>query len=219
MISVCMPYYQRQAMLDVSLEAYRRLYEGLEISICDDGSPAPVHAPGCRVVSLPMKRYALNPCVAINEAVANSTGDVLVLTNPEIEHRAPVFPEMEKALEALGPDGYVTASCWDDRGRWVAHSSLRGEQSGRGMMPDGSQFHHCAMFYRSLWDKAGGFDEEYREGSHFDDNDWLCRLARAGAIFHHRDDLVVYHHPTFTKWVDGGWQRNAALFYRKWASA
>lgn len=215
-ISVCMPYYQRQALLDQSLAAYRAHYGDIEISICDDGSPDPVKAPGCVVTTLPRKLGALNPCVPINRAVEAASGDVLVLTNPEIEHRTPILDAMLEDLEALGPKGYVTASCYDDRGIWIAHSSIKPFENGRGYMPAGSQFHFCAMFYRSLWDEAGGFDEDYREGSHFDDNDWLMRLERAEAKFKHRDDLITYHHPTGTSWPEGGWQRNAVLFARKW---
>ena len=218
-ISVCMPYYNgasmsgdRQALLDVSLAAYRRLYD-VEISICDDGSPVPVNAPGCVVTSLPTKDYALNPCVPINRAVDASSGDVIVLTNPEIEHREDVFSRM---LEALEPGGYVTASC-RDRSRWIAHSSIPHEASAlRAPRPEGSQFHFCAMFHRELWDKAGGFDEDYREGHAFDDNDWLWRVEDVGARFVHLDDCVVYHTHTGTKWPKGGWERNAMMLASKW---
>ena len=211
-----MPYFNRQALLDRSLTAYRELYTAIEVSICGVGSGAPVQAPGCVVTTLPRKTEALNPCVPINRAVEASHGDVIVLTNPENEHREPILPAMLEDLQRLGADGYVTASCWDDRGMWIAHSSVTGGSDGRGYMPPGSQFHFCAMFHRSLWDKAGGFDEDYRDGSHFDDNDWLARLFVAGAMFHHRDDLIVYHHPTGTKWPAGGWAKNQARFIDKW---
>ena len=94
MISLCMPYWQRQPELDRSLAAYRRVYGdrlALEVSIADDGSPAPVRAPECIVTTLPAKNVGLNPCVPINAAVRASSADVIVLTNPEIEHREDVL--------------------------------------------------------------------------------------------------------------------------------
>ena len=128
-----MPYFNRQALLDVSLAAYRRLYSGIEISICDDGSDEPVVAPGCVVTTLPKKTQALNPCTPINKAVNASNGEVIVLTNPENEHREPILPAMLDDLQRIGVDGYVTASCWDDRGRWVAHSTVAGGRAGEAL--------------------------------------------------------------------------------------
>ena len=218
LISVCMPYFNRQAMLDRSLEAYRRLYDDLEICVCDDGSDEPVSAPGCKVVTLPHKDHALNPCVPINRAIGLATRDVIVLTNPEILHTFPIFDEMAESLRELGPLGYVTAACQAENNQWLAHSSCAEGDAGRGPMPTGGQFHFCAMFTRELWEKTGGFDEDYRDGHCFDDNDWLWRLHKAGAKFLSRDDLVVQHYHTGCKWPAGGWQRNAHLLTVKWAN-
>ena len=89
MISVCMPFWNRQRFLDESLAEHRRLYPDIdiEISICDDGSIPPAVVPeGVVLTRLPEKRYALNPCVPINQAVNASTHDIIVLTCPEIVH-------------------------------------------------------------------------------------------------------------------------------------
>lgn len=217
MISVCMPYFDRQDKLDRSLSAYRSLYPNIEINICDDGSRKPVYGVDCRVHFLPKKDHALNPCVPINRAVAMASSDIIVLTNPEIEHIDDVLSPMLNTLNAIGPLGYVTASCLGDRNQgWLAHSSIKPLENGRGAMPANSQFHFCAMFHKSLWDLAGGFDEEYRAGSHFDDNDWLWRLDAVGAKFVHLDDLVVHHYNTATQWPKGGWQINHDLHKSKW---
>lgn len=216
MISIVMPYYERQALLDRGLASIRAQYdaEAFDIVICDDGSPTPVQAPGCHVVTLPKKNYALNPCVPLNRAVAAAIGDVLVITNPEIEHRTPVLYEMAKNL---GPSDYVMAACQDVSGRWLCASHVRGGEDGRGFIPFGAGFHFCAMLRRELWNRAGGFDEAYRDGAAFDDNDWLMRLVTVGARFIMRDDLVVYHHRAErVEWPSGGWHRNRALFHEKW---
>jgi glycosyltransferase involved in cell wall biosynthesis len=215
MISLCMPYYSRQEALDRSLRSLRVHYPALEfeIVICDDGSPVTVYAPGCWVVRLPRKGHALNPCVPMNRAVADARGDILVLTGPEIEHRAPVLGAM---VADLGPNDYVIAACRDTAGPWLCASSVRGGEDGRGAMPAGSGFHFCAMLHRALFERAGGFDEDYREGQAFDDNDWLFRLERAGARFRLRDDLVVWHHRVPCAWPVGGHERNRRLFDAKW---
>ena len=211
-----MPYFNRQELLNKSLEAYEVLYgDDVEICICDDGSIPPVIAEEAHIEYLPQKDYALNPCVPINRAVALATNDVIVLTNPEILHTAPILYEMQREL--VDESSYVTASCKAEDNRWLAHSSVEQFGHGRGHMPKGAQFHFCAMFHKALWDKTGGFDEDYREGQAFDDNDWLFRLQKAEATFIHRDDLIVYHTHTGTRWPAGGWIRNKCLLEEKWS--
>lgn len=215
-VSVCVPYWQRQAALDRMLQTYARLYPdlGLEFSICDDGSPEPaVVPPGVILTRLPAKDRPLNPCVPINRAVAASSGEVIVLTNPEIEHREPVLPALLELLES--EDDYVAATCWDDRGFHVAGADVDFTKRGRLPVPPGAQFHFLAAFHRTLWDRAGGFDEDYRHGTGCDDNDFLFRLHRAGARFR-LSPATVYHHPTKTPW---GMPHNRDLFFRKWPEA
>jgi GT2 family glycosyltransferase len=171
----------------------RDLYEGLEISICDDGSPVPVVAPECIVTRLPAKTIGLNPCVPINAAVRASSGDIVVLTNPEIEHREDVLAGMLALLE--GPDDYVTVSCRDVNGMWLAGQNVDYTKNGRLPVPKGAHFHFCAMLTRELFERVGGFDEEYRNGRACEDNDWLWSLDHAGANFKLAPG-VVWHHQT-----------------------
>jgi hypothetical protein len=190
-----MPYWVRQQALDRSLAAYRRIYGhlDLEFSICDDGSPDPVRAPGCNVVSLPRKTVGLNPCIPINVAVRSSTSEVVVLTNPEIEHREDVLTGMLALLEQ--PLDYVTVSCRDVNGMWLAGPEVDYSKNGRLPVPRGSHFHFCAAFRRELFDLVGGFDEGYRHGRACEDNDWLWSLDAAGARFRLAPG-TVWHHQT-----------------------
>jgi hypothetical protein len=194
-ISVCMPYWQRQAELDRSLAAYARIYPGmgLEISIADDGSPQAVVAPDCIVTRLPAKVLGLNPCVPINAAVRASSGDVIVLTNPEVEHREDVFTAMHALLEHA--DDYVTVACRDVNGMWLAGPEVDYTTHGRLPVPAGAHFHFCAMLTRELFDRVGGFDEAYRHGRSCEDNDWLWSLESAGARFRTAPG-TVWHHQT-----------------------
>jgi len=214
-ISVCMPYWNRQAELDRSLAAYRRVYKHLdiEISVCDDGSPVPVKAPGCIVTYLPKKNIGLNPCVPFNTAVRASTGDVVVLTNPEIEHREDVFTGMLKLLEQ--DNDYVTAQCRDVKGMWLAGPKVDYSKDGRAKVPKGSHFHFCAMLKRSLWEKVGGFDEAFRNGVAYDDNDILWAMEDAGARFREAPGVVWHYRTPHTR--RGTAASNKALLHTKWA--
>lgn len=212
MISVCAPYWCRQDALDRMAEMYTRLYPRLdiELSICDDGSPEPAVVPeGVTLTRLPAKPHALNPCVPINAAVAASSGDIVVLTNPEVEHREPVLPALLAALGDVAD--YVSARCWDDgRRTWLAHESMRYQ----ARLPRGAHFHFLAAFSRELWERAGGFDEDYRYGKGYEDADWLQRAAAAGATFR-LADAVVYHETSRTRW---GLPSNRPLYMSKWSA-
>lgn len=219
MISVCVPHWNRADELARMYGEYLALYPGLELefSVCDDGSsPRPPAPHRGTLTCLPVKAHALNPCVPLNIAVMHARGDILVLTGPEIEHRTPI---LEAMADGLGPDDYVIAACRDVDGRLLCGSQVRGNEQGRGPMPAGSGFHFCTMLHRRLFERAGGFDEDYRPGQAFDDNDWLYRLARAGARFVMRDDLVVWHRRIPCAWPDGGHERNRRLFESKWGLA
>jgi hypothetical protein len=203
-----MPYWNRQKELNRSLEAYRKHYQGLEISICDDGSRIPVSAPGCVITTLPRKDIGMNPCVPMNASVRASTRDIIVLTNPEIEHREPVFAEMLSMLE--GPLDYVAAACRDTDGSMLAGEGVRYER----VIPHRAHFHFCAMLHRSLFDAAGGFDERYRMGRGYEDADFLWRLHHAGARFR-LAKATVTHYRTWHQHV-GSIDTNARIYDETW---
>lgn len=222
MISVCVPYWRRQPELDAMFRMYARLYPDLpiEFSVCDDGSPEPARVPdGVVLTRLRTKREALNPCVPINRAVAASSGDLIVLTNPEVEHVGPVLSEMLSLL--CDPSDYVTARCrhrgkgrsGNADGLWLAGPDTTYHTNGREPVPPGGHFHFLALMHRDLWERAGGFDEDYRAGSACDDNDWLWRLYEAGASFRTTEGMVWHSRREQTNWAR---PHNRQLFARKW---
>jgi glycosyltransferase involved in cell wall biosynthesis len=228
MISVVMPYWRRPAILDLNLSRYRDLYQhaDIEVVVVDDGSPEPAQIDAncypwpVRVVRLPDKEMALNPCTAFNAGIAAASGNVLLLTNPEVVHRAPIIAGLCAELEGLGPKGYVAAACWGIKaGWWYCHSinSPTPEAVGRAPMPEKAGLHFCAMLHRSLYEEIGGFSEEYREGQGYEDSDLLWKLHAAGARFGIADHLVTDHHDCpGSQWPRGGAARNRAIFEARW---
>lgn len=220
-ISIAMPYWNRQQAWDRSRAAYERVYPDLDIefSLCDDGSNPPLREtqdPKVRIVSLPPKNGALNPCVPINRAVRNSTRGIIVLTNPEIEHRERVLDQMLDAL--TGPNDYVIAGCRDTvRGEWFAGAG----RSMKGCLaPPGLQYHFCVMFRRELFERIGGFDEDYRSGHAYDDNDWCWRLYAAGDVNVKYVPGVTWHVRQLMQrsvWNGKLILRNEKLLHKKWS--
>jgi ribosomal protein L21E len=188
-----MPYFKRPTALARCLENLALFYPGSEVSICDDGS-GDAHAIAQRftgeigvvVTELDRKDHALNPCLPMNVAVESANGEILVLTNPEVWHVDPIIAVLTFGIDEAS---YVAAACFDTTTqRWLCK---RGVRNGQLPVPAGAGFHFCAALRRELWDKAGGFDEEYRDGQACEDTDFLWRLHAAGARFEIRDECVV----------------------------
>jgi glycosyltransferase involved in cell wall biosynthesis len=224
-VSLILPYWQRPAAVEKALVTLKPELERiqLEIIVVDDGSPMPFVRPpewsDIEVVRLPLKDRPLNPCVPINRGVEVARGEYIALSCAEILHsQGPVLDKLLWPVEHYGSELYVTAGCWSpDEKRWHAHSTVP-PMADDFQLPIGSHFHFMSMMHRSLWDKAGGFDEEYREGAGYEDADFLMRLQRVGAKFLLRDDVVVEHPRAGTRaaWTRAMHKRNAELFRSKW---
>jgi len=220
MISLILPYWDRQEAADAAFDLLAKNYSGLdlEVVVVDDGNKVPFIVPdvplNIRVITLPRKDEPKSPVTPWNVGVAESKGDIVILSCIEMLHESPVIEQMIDALEDLGPMGYVLASAWCPESQtWHCHSSVKVPRN-----PAGTGLSFCSAMHRSLWDKSGGFDEEYRDGAGYEDNDFINRMLRVGARFLIRDDLVVTHPKTgaFIAWGANKFARNEKLFYQKW---
>lgn len=229
MLSLVLPYWNRQQATLRALDRLATLYAGLdlEVIVVDDGSPERFRAPSLplrlRVIRMPDKAEPRNPCVPFNVGVAASEGEFIAISNAEILHRAPVLEQLLEEVRVGGAMTYATAACWDPEVcRWHAHSTRQPLLADRTeiMMPAGSQYHFLGVMSRELWTLCGGFDEEYRDGAGYDDNDLLMRLGIIGARFVLRDDLVVEHPRAGARaaWTAPMYARNRELFVQKWSA-
>lgn len=225
MISLILPYWQRQAAADVALSYLARQYAGLdlEVIVIDDGSFDPFRKPASaldiRVITLPQKLEAKSPVSCWNVGVRLARGDTIALSCIEVIHREPVLAEMAAELERLGEKGYVLAAAWcPELAEWHCHSKFR--SAGAPALPEGCGRAFLGLMRRSLYQAAGGFDEDYREGAGYEDIDFVYRLLRAGAQFKIRDDLVVTHPKSGASisWGAHKFARNQQLLERKWAN-
>jgi glycosyltransferase involved in cell wall biosynthesis len=224
-LSLVLPYFNRAEATTKALLRHAELYADLdlEVVIVDDGSEKPYYAPLnlpwlVNVIHLPRKAGPLNPCLPMNIGVQSSRGKYIALSNPEIMHRRAILPRLRDTLQW---SDYAAAACWcPDKNVWHAHSSRSPLYADRTdvVMPAYSQYHFLAVFSRETWDACGGFDNDYRQGAGYDDNDFLMRLARIGARFETRDDLVVDHSRAgaHAAWTREMFERNRKLFLSKW---
>ncbi len=230
MISLVLPYWQRQQATDRALTLMAAQYFDLdlEVIVVDDGSPEKFKLNkslpfSIRALYLPKKTNPLSACVPNNRGVEIAKGEYIALSNPETLHNVPVLEAMRLECERGGPKAYVMAAAWcPEQQRWHCHSSMkRGDDNDVGSyLPAGANYHFMTMLHRSLWDEIGGFDEEYRQGAAYEDADFCMKLGKAGAKFIMRDDLVVEHVRTGARadWTPEMFARNRALFMRKWGT-
>lgn len=226
MISLILPYWDRQAAADAAIKALDRCYCGtdLEVVIVDDGNRVPFVSPACslrvRVVNMPIKDEPKSPASCWNAGVAEASGDLIALSCIEVLHINPVLQDMAEELGRTGPMGYVLAAAWcPEMKEWHCHS--RHHSEGAPAMPDGFGRAFLGMLHKSLYLKAGGWDEEYRDGAGWEDLDFAKRLQRAGAQPVIRDDLVVIHPKTGAKirWGAAKFARNQAIYQQRWCGA
>lgn len=220
MISLILPYWERQEAADRALLWMWRSYADLdlEIIVVDDGSLTPFRhnlriAPfrNLRVIRLPSKPGPKSPVTCWNEGVRAARGDIVVLSCIEIQHTTPILKALTKDL---APDEYRMAAAWcPEYQSWHTHSSVQVPEC-----PKGTGLGFCAALHKDLYWKAGGFDEDYREGAGYEDRDFIHRLTKAGARFVHRDDLVVVHPKSGAtiQWGAEKFARNETLFNTKW---
>lgn len=219
-VSIIMPYWDRQRAADRALEQFARAYPFFcpEIVVVDDGNRVPFRMPDvgltARILTLPEKPAPTPQSSTWNRAVEFASGDIIVLNCIEILHMVPVLPAMLEELERLGQDGYVLASAWcPEERKWHCRSDVPVPDC-----PPGVGIGFCGALHRDLYERAGGFDEDYMDGAGYEDRDFIRRLLRAGAQFRVRDDLMVTHPKSGARisWPQEGFLRNEKLFYSKW---
>jgi hypothetical protein len=224
MISLLLPYWDRQAAANKALSTLAESYSGLQIEVIviDDGNPVPFVAPQSfplklRVIRMPTKNEPRPPAAAWNAGARAASGDLLALSCIEVQHPHPVLWEMAAQLQEIGRDGYVLASAWCPEQRaW----HCGGGAQIWDHFPVGVGGSFLSMMHRTLFERIGGFDEDYMDGAGYEDRDFVRRLQCAGAQIVVRDDMVV-HHPkrgANIKWPPEGFSRNEQLYRSKWGN-
>lgn len=224
MISLILPYWDRQAAADKALASLDECYRGsdIEFIVVDDGNQVPFRLPNVgipiHVLRLPLKQKPSSCIVAWNRGAAVASGDVLVFSCIEVTHEKPVLHELARSLHETGPMGYIMAAAWcPDLNEWHCHSEQH--SAGGPQPPKGFGRPFCAAMYRGLFWTIGGFCEDYAAGVGYEDLDFLRVLQAVGAKPVFRDDLVVTHPKSEAtiRWPAEMFARNEGVYKRRWS--
>lgn len=219
MISLILPYWNRQEAANKAFELLERCYSSmldLEIVVVDDGNKIPFVVPetslNVKVVRLPEKPLPTPQSKAWNAGVKAASGEIVVLSCIEVLHDKPILQRLVSRLKDR--KDYAMAAAWcPEMNEWHCHSTANTE-----LIPKGSGPSFCAAIHKDFFDEVGGFDEIYHEGAGYEDKDFLWKLHNAGANFIMCDDLIVTHPKTGAtiKWSTDGFRRNSDIFHRRW---
>lgn len=192
-LSVIMAFYNRQNLLDKTLESFEKSkVKDYELIIVDDASDIPLVCPTAKVIRVePKDKWYHNPCIPYNMAIKASKGDIIVIQNPECYYVGDVLAYIE---ENIKPNLYFSFAAYSitqpetvefhngvfpeiknvmsgsaKTSGWFNHSEYR---------PKG--YHFCSAIMRTdLSRMGGGFDERYAYGVAFDDDALIRSIRRA----------------------------------------
>lgn len=215
--SIILPYYDRPQLRDTLRSIYNHYNsrDDYEVIIVVDSKNTGDKSVQLRsilkefkrleivTISDPVKSY--NPSTKYNRGVAISRGEFIVITNPEIFHEVDILAGLDNEFDK--DNGcYVICSCRSviyDRNKfesyrdyknyrlnpefqfcesWYQHSLYRNEM-----------FHFCSAMSKKTYLKIGGFDERFRNGIGFEDNNFIHRVKVNSVPIILRDDLITLH--------------------------
>jgi GT2 family glycosyltransferase len=222
--SIVIPYINRAALFDKSLDNYGALYgdrKDLEIIIIRDSkcdSQDTLHDVvanykdylNIRVIEQEATNL-FSPVIHFNRGVKECSGEFIVITNPETLHETNILNGLDNEF-AKDPEQCIVCACktLDKNGEmagWYQHSIYR-----PGM------YYFCLAMSKKLYLDIGGFDEDFAEGHAFEDDDFRETIKKAGIRINQRDDLIAchqWHEPRNVKDRTIKWERNKALYESK----
>jgi len=241
MISIAMPYYNRKSLFIETLKSISEsAYKDIEVVVVDDGSDNSERIedlvdkyPFLKVIRVePKDKWYISSCMPWSHAIAKTSGDIILLQNPECVHIHDVLSHM---IETIDDSKYIAYSTYSidkelteilpELNRKVFFDSLP-----QKVVTDAKVgwYNHsvynpcyycfCAALTRKNMLELGGFDERFAYGTGFEDNDLLNRVRRSGLNTIICDSISVIHqfHPKVWNIKiskhNEYWERNGKLY-------
>jgi SAM-dependent methyltransferase len=135
------------------------------------------------------------PSIPNNVAIRQATGDIVILTCPEIMHLNNAIPFIvQPLLEDKKRLTIPSFMFFDDRGTYTQLLSRQPNVDVRFL--EKHEGHVQMPFFMGVWKKEimdiGGYDEDFTEGYASEDNDFVERLISNGCEYYRTPALVVH---------------------------
>jgi len=200
LISIVMPYFNRPAHLKFTLLSILRSYKPLtEIIIVDDGSSLDKRAVCVlsdelsdllvTIISIPRRlKTWTNPCIAFNRGLEQARGDIVVLQSPEVVHVDSPLPYIAANSTK---SNYITMCCLtvsqQQTKLFLAEGLTAFEETvSRGIgwfhhhRFNNTNLHFLSAIRRETLKEVGLFNEQFKNGYCFEDNEFLFRIKKYG---------------------------------------
>jgi|APGre2960657404_1045060.scaffolds.fasta_scaffold01484_10 GT2 family glycosyltransferase len=213
MISVVMAYYNRLTQLRYTLKTIASsVIKDAEIIIVDDFSNVEnslntiqqeFHYINIKIIHMrdivPHKNYC-NPCIPYNVGFRASSGDKILIQNPECCHVGDVLDHVTTQLNDFD---YLTYHCWActrpdatalHQGKKIAVGAEQGKAKWYNHQVKRPVALHfaCAITRKNLIE-LNGFDESFSMGFNYDDNEFLQRIKHMNLNIKFISDPYVIH--------------------------
>jgi len=216
-----MPFYNRLNLLKNTLYSFQSLYkerEDWEVILPVDSKSQNLFQELIEVLKefkFPINAFLINndncfcPPRLYNAGVKSSNGRFLLITNPEITHLTNVLAGLDEEFER-NEESYILCSCQSEEAvsGWYQHSFYNNRM-----------LHFCTAISIQGYKDLGGFDEDYSEGTSYDDDDFKQKILQKKKAIIFRDDLITFHQKHSRDHIYGNLhlvQRNKALYCKKW---
>lgn len=208
-ISIVMAYYNRKSQTLKTLDGFEKQYAGkynFEVIIVDDNSNNenklekdikkynfPINL---IVISAEEKGDRINPCIAYNRGFEQTTGEIIIIQNPECYHVGNIISYTISNLKEMD---YYSYSCFTANTEEITDRILNSDnifkliknedfleenfkyinlnwynhptEPGRNVA-----YHFCSAIYKNKLELIGGFDKRFAQGYCFDDDEFLLSI-------------------------------------------
>lgn len=220
-ISIVSAYYNRKQLLYNTLKSISLTkHVDFEYVVVDDASVENERIEDLsnefdflKVKRIDEKQH-INPCVPYNIGFNSSVGDIIIIQNPECLHGGDILTFVDNNITE---NNYISFSTYAltkaqtslingvnsniinqvlnisnptinssfytlEKPGWYNHSKYR---------PVG--YHFCSAIHRNNLKKLNGFDERFKDGISYDDDEFLFRLRKLNLNISINDNLSVFH--------------------------
>jgi len=209
MISIVTAYHNRRLQLNNTTLSLSKIYkpESYELVVVDDASDELVDIDYIKNLGINLVHHRIekedkkhiNPCIPFNKAFRLAKGDIFLIQNPENYH---LFDMLEHVRLTLQENDYNIYSClsldWQQTS-WLNEpdgiAKILSAVPNRKARSDGDYgwyihpvfnprpLHFMTAVHRKHVIEMQGFDERFKDGTAYDDDEFASRLGKKGLTF------------------------------------